>query len=326
MLGLTRTPIVLIGTLIALTLVGANAASAQATGWSRTSFLRLSTATTADYPAAIVAGSCTTANAKTAFKLDDVKPGKNKAGAASAVATSWSQSTINEKFADLLKEPYALTIAAGPKDTKTIACGTIAGTPTGNAISIAVRPVGSAKDAGVAWLRQDGNKTRVMVLFADNIVPQAATGKKAPAISTTPTTFQAGIYQGDCAKPSAKAAFSLAELGKVAASTGTPAAGSASTTKPTAGAVKMSTSTVAANLQALLKSPYVVIIQPTQAKTPVACGAIGGDMSGKDIAFALVAVRNSQDVGFAWLQESSGGKTDVTLFLVPNLTASTTAA
>jgi hypothetical protein len=332
MLGLTRTPIVLTGTLIALTLVGANTVGAQAAGWSSTSYLRLSAATTTDYPAAIVAGSCTTANAKTAFKLDDVKSGKTKTGAASALAASWSQTTINEKFSNLLKESYALTIAAGPKDSKTIACGAIGGTPTGNVLAIAVRPVGSTKDAGVAWLRQDGNKSRVMVLFADDIVPQAsqpANQKQAPANATTPTTFHASIDKGDCAKPAATAAFPLTSIHASAASaskpaTGGNATGGNATATSSQGAVMMSTSTIATKLQDLLKNPYVVVIRPMQSasssSSAVACGAIGGDMSGKVLPFALAAVGNSHDVAFAWLQEN-GNKTDVTLFFVPNLTA-----
>src|SRR5262245_11739265 len=169
MIGLKRVPIALAGTLIALSLAGGTA-GAQDFGLSG-ALARFLATTAADHPAAIVDGSCTAATAKTAYKLDDVKPGKTKTGDKSALAASWSQTTIDAKFADLVKSPYALVIAGGTKAPATIACGAITGTPTGNSLAIAIRPVGTGKDAGVAWLRPNGNKTTVIVLFANGIVP-----------------------------------------------------------------------------------------------------------------------------------------------------------
>jgi hypothetical protein len=168
--GLKRLPIAVAVTLIAFAFASSTA-GAQGFAW-HTIITRIAAAATADHPAAIVAGSCTTADAKSAFKLDDVKPGTDKTGAAAALAASWSETAIDGKLADLVKTPYALAIAAGTKDPVTIACGAIAGTPVGDALAVAIRPVGQIRDASVAWLRQEGDKTHVTVFFASGIVPQ----------------------------------------------------------------------------------------------------------------------------------------------------------
>jgi hypothetical protein len=122
---------------------------------------RFLAATATDHPAAIVDGSCTTANAKTADNLGGVTPGKTKTGDTSALAASWRQTTINASFADRVKSPYALVIAGGPKEPATVARGAITGAPTGTTLAIAIRPVGTGKDAGVAWLQETGTKTDV---------------------------------------------------------------------------------------------------------------------------------------------------------------------
>ncbi|HEY7032113.1 MAG TPA: hypothetical protein VH482_12320 [Thermomicrobiales bacterium] len=173
-------------------------------------------------------------------------------------------------------------------------------------------------------MRRDGTKTRVMLLFANGIVPSTqhpANAKSAPA--TSPTSYQAGVYRGNCATTSAKAAYPLGIFGKTPTTAATPAAGS-STTAATRNAIDMRTATIPAKLQDLLKTPHVIAIQPAQSASsptkPLACGAIGGDMSGKDLAFVLRSVNSSPDVAFAWLQEN-GNKTDVTLFLVATVTA-----
>jgi hypothetical protein len=330
MLGPKRVPIAIIGTLIALTLAGGTA-GAQDFGLG-SGLARLLAAAAADHPAAIVDGSCTTVNAKSKaegeYKLNDLKAGKTRTGDAAALSAGSSQTTIDAKFADLVKSPYALVIAGGTREPATIACGAITGTPTGDTLAIAIRPVGTSKNAGVAWLRKDGDKTRVMVLFAIGIVPQTqqpANAKSAPVSSTSPISYQAGVYQGSCAKPGTKVAYSLTAPGNAAPTTATTTAGSSSTATASQDTVIMSTTTIHAKLQDLLKDPHVVIIEPTQSAASqtkvLACGAIGGEMSGKSLPFALAAVDSSNDIAFAWLQEN-GNSTDVTLFLIPDVTAS----
>ena len=94
-----------------------------------------------------------------------------------------SNTTVDVSLAALLASPHAINVHASADEIDTyIACGTIAGTPSGRELGVPLAPLSDSGYSGIAWLHEDGDRTQVTVFLTLGLPGADAT----PAAGATP--------------------------------------------------------------------------------------------------------------------------------------------
>jgi hypothetical protein len=143
-----------------------------------------------------------------------------------------------------------------------------------------------------------------------------ALGGQAVSAQGTEAPHPAHIHNGTCDNLG-DVVYPLSNVsGPTASNTGSPVAGAA-TGASNAIPVEMSVTTVQTTINDLLSQPYAINVHESQENIGnyVACGNIGGTVSGSDLAIGLGELNGSGYSGVAWLHDNGDGTTTVTIFL-----------
>lgn len=176
------------------------------------------------HPAHMHQGTCATggeflvllSDAVPAIDLAGGSPAQDAVlGLSTAIPVTRSTSTIPIALTDLLANPVSIELhesALEPADV--IACGDIGGMTTGTELLVGLAPIEPQGVPGVAWLRADGQTTRVTIFLIEGLSLAAAAPEAADAttdasaetvtvtlggptgeftISTSQTTFRVGV-------------------------------------------------------------------------------------------------------------------------------------
>ena len=156
-------------------------------------------------PAQIHAGVCGQIGADPAFPLIDVltpgagggtpTAGAEFRGLASALAARVSATVVDVTLDDLLDSPHAIDVRVSGEDAATsVACGDIGGVLDGplpgTELAVGLIERGGSGFSGIAWLRDEGERTLVYVFLAQGLTPVAASD--AAADGDTSPAFQQG--------------------------------------------------------------------------------------------------------------------------------------
>ncbi len=77
-----------------------------------------------------------------------------------------SETVVDVPLADLLSSPHAINVHQSDENIDTyIACGNIAGTPDGDELSVVLHQESDSGYSGIAWLRQEKNKTVISIFL-----------------------------------------------------------------------------------------------------------------------------------------------------------------
>ncbi|MGH2532626.1 MAG: heavy-metal-associated domain-containing protein [Thermomicrobiales bacterium] len=141
----------------------------------------------------------------------------------------------------------------------------------------------------------------------------------APADDHIVAHHPAHVHRGSCAEPDPAPAFVLTELAMDLEAMG----------QGPAIPVEFGVTTVEATLSDLLASPHAIDIHeiresPAEQDMVVACGDIGGQPAGDELAVGVREQNGSGFAGIAWLQPSADG-TAITLFMAHGLAGETHA-
>ena len=125
--------------------------------------------------AAIHAGSCDDLDSDPVFELDEVTAGETAATEpATPVETSFS--SVDAPLADLLAEAHAIVVAIDGDPEAAVACGELGDEGEDN-LFVGLREQNRSGSSGVAWLRDEGDATRVSLFLAEGL---ADTGGATP--------------------------------------------------------------------------------------------------------------------------------------------------
>jgi hypothetical protein len=233
--------------------------------------------------ARIYAGTCGNLGADAAYQLIDIGP--LGAGAASgqqapvgsplAIPARFSTTVVNAKLADLVASDFAVDIRLDAADPATsIACGSVGGVIGGQIsaeeLAIGLRERNQSGNAGVAWFREQNDRTVVDVFVAQGLQEGAATGGILAPPAQTST--QAQPAETATATPEATAAAEA-----TAAPNATPEPTGAVPTVPPEEAAMTPTVTV---IQAPSPTPGAApsgTEAAAQAATPTALNVQAGD-------------------------------------------------
>jgi hypothetical protein len=125
----------------------------------------------------------------------------------------------------------------------------------------------------------------------------------------------AHIHSGSCTTLG-DVVYPLNNVGSSMETMGTPVA-SMMMGATTAIPVEMSSTTVDTTLADLTSEAYAINVHESAANIGnyIACGDIGGNMMGSDLAIGIAALNDSGFSGVAWLHDNGDGTTTVTVFL-----------
>lgn len=140
------------------------------------------------------------------------------------------------------------------------------------------------------------------------------------------TEFVAGVYAGSCEEPASEPSYELIgpTYGLTVAGTPVSASPEAFTISGDPGShpVVTSTTVIDATIDDLLESPHVVILriieEDSGTDVRLACGRVGGVVTGPDLSFGLAA-ETAQTTGIVWLHDNGDGTTTVTFFVAQAL-------
>ena len=148
-------------------------------------------------------GVCGSLDATPAFPLIDIGAADGDAtpaatdqpvGAATALPARFSTTVIDANLADLLAAPYAIDVRLTADDPATsVACGDIGALPgverPENELAIGLAGRGGSGYGGIAWLRDEGERTVVYVFVAQGL---GGTGGAAAAEVSEETAAETG--------------------------------------------------------------------------------------------------------------------------------------
>jgi plastocyanin len=126
----------------------------------------------------------------------------------------------------------------------------------------------------------------------------------------------AHIHSGSCATLG-DVVYPLSDVGgAMMDANGTPIAGTAMGAAD-AIPVDVSVTTVQADLNTLLGSEYAINVHESAENIGnyIACGDLGGEVMGSDLAIGLAELNDSGYSGVAWLHDNGDGTTNVSVFL-----------
>lgn len=128
----------------------------------------------------------------------------------------------------------------------------------------------------------------------------------------------AHIHSGSCAALG-DVVFPLSDVGgPMMDDMGTPMAAGMAMGAADAIPVKTSVTTVQADLNTILSGEHAINVHESAENIGnyIACGDIGGEVMGSDLAIGLGELNGSGHSGVAWLHDNGDGTTTVTVFLV----------
>lgn len=124
-------------------------------------------------PAHIHAGSCETFDPTPRFPLSDVSirsTGDDPVDSDATMPAGMSVTTIDARLTDILAGQYVVDAHEGAQNADhSIACGELGGQSGSNELAIGLKEQDHSGYAGIAWLRAEGDTTKVTVLLAEGL-------------------------------------------------------------------------------------------------------------------------------------------------------------
>jgi hypothetical protein len=145
----------------------------------------------------------------------------------------------------------------------------------------------------------------------------AAVGFGGASAQDMDAPHPAHIHSGSCAALG-DVVFPLTDVGgPMMDAMGTPMAAGMAMGAADAIPVKTSVTTVQADLNTILSGEHAINVHESAENIGnyIACGDIGGEVMGSDLAIGLGELNGSGHSGVAWLHDNGDGTTTVTVFL-----------
>jgi hypothetical protein len=137
------------------------------------------------HPAHIHAGTCST--------LGDVvyplNPVAGSAGAASgAIPVELSVTRVKASLQEILASPHAINVHESAENIgHYIACGNVAGTPSGKDLFIGLAELNGSGETGIAWLHDNGDGSTTVSVFLAKGLSGAVVPSGTPTAAASPT-------------------------------------------------------------------------------------------------------------------------------------------
>jgi nitrite reductase (NO-forming) len=167
---------------------------------------------------------------------------------------------------------------------------------------------------------------RRLVLAA--LVAAATTALTRRSSQAVHVAWEAYLQEGTCATPEADTRVRLGDptygvpVGAAGTPVGTPPIRFQRVGPDSVVPVVTSTATVDTSLADLLASPYSIVIESidleADARTPIACGNVGGVLTDEEVVFGLRSLL-ADTSGMAWLRGTADDTTAITLFVTQGL-------
>jgi hypothetical protein len=128
----------------------------------------------------------------------------------------------------------------------------------------------------------------------------------------------AHIHSGTCATLG-DVVYPLSDVGgPMMDASGTPMAAGMAMGSTAAIPVKASMTTIQADLNTILGAEHAINVHESAENIGnyIACGDLGGEVMGSDLAIGLGELNGSGHSGVAWLHDNGDGTTNVTVFLI----------
>jgi hypothetical protein len=158
--------------------------------------------------------------------------------------------------------------------------------------------------------------TSLIALLVLSLGATMVVGRGVSAAQTESGSHPAHIHSGSCATLG-DVVYPLNDVGsEMSDAAGTPIAGMPMG-PASAIPVEVSVTTVQTDLNTLVSGVYAINVHESMENIGnyIACGDIGGNVMGSDLAIGLGELNDSGDSGVAWLHDNGDGTTTVYIFL-----------